>query len=140
MSPNVKVEDFEDRTPVKVGRVLQSRGFVLGQGGRVIHSIEDLRNSSSLSVLYQKPEGRLHKYLFGFIKFGFIKPERLWIGDIRFPSRHNDQNWVFEVHGRVYLEQARQVAEELSEQFKIDITVKLETEQPLFEVPSGSVL
>jgi hypothetical protein len=71
----------------------------------------------------------------GFLQ-RFLMPYREFIGCLYFNNKEKGathKEWVFEVYGRQHVELVRKVAEDLSEEFKVDIHVRLDSEEAQYE-------
>jgi len=64
------------------------------------------------------------------------QPRRIFLGTIWLSNKACDadeQNWVFEAHGRKHIELVRNLANELASTFDVKITLQLVSEQPVTE-------
>ncbi len=122
---------YQESLSIKVGRFLLSKGFDIASCTGFATS--SLVETSSLGILYNNPNAKTRKYLFGLIK---RKTRRIFLGVIWFNSRGaNDKNWFFEVYGRnhMYTYSVIRLVEEMSLVFNVKITVRLVQEQLDFE-------
>ena len=96
-------------------------------------AVRELVKSDWVGILYQDPKLKPEKHLFGLIT---TQPRRIFLGTVWLSNtvrRADEKNWVFEVHGREYLEMAEDLARELSSTFQVKVNVVLVDEQPQFE-------
>jgi hypothetical protein len=134
MSENVSAVDYQEPFSIRVGNFLISRGFDLANCAGF--EISELSRDHSLGILSRDLTAKPRK-LFGFY---ITKPRRIFLGTIWFDhdSRGADeQNWVFEVHGREHVELLKQLAEDLASTFNVKIALRLQNEQPCFESRTG---
>lgn len=75
-------------------------------------------------VLRDDLEGKPRKRWFGFIT---ERAPRIFLGIIWFRLAHgaDKDNWIFDVHGRRNLELAKELAEKMSSEFKVKVTLNL---------------
>ncbi len=133
MSTENKRVIYEEPLNHKIGRFLVSKGFILASSKGVRLDAPDI---SSQGILCKDTEAWSFWHLF--------RPKRrIFIGVIWFteysqaPYGASESNWIFEVFGRKYAEQAKQLAEEIASKFDVSIEVRLEEEYPKVEVFSG---
>lgn len=110
----------QESLSIRVGRFLLSEGLHpaswLGQA-------RPLARSDSLGIL-RKDESR--KLL------GLIKRRRVFLGVVWFRENRlgaTEENWVFEVYGRTYIEFATRLTEKMSSLFNVKIALRLVREQ-----------
>lgn len=95
-------------------------------------------DADSLGVMYKDPEVKPRKLLFGlFTQEPFLE----FLGTIWFSNslrQANEEQWVFEVHGRKYVEPAMQLAEDIASTFNVKISLQLVSEQHRVKAPLPS--
>jgi len=131
MNDKVDLVNYQEPLSIGVGSFLVSKGFSLASSIGVASSL--LEKTDVLGILYEDPDVKPQKCLFGLIK---QKPERMFLGTIWFSNRvrgANERNWVFEVNGREYVKLTRQLSEEMAATFNVKIVLRLVCEQPKVE-------
>ncbi|MFA6447566.1 MAG: hypothetical protein WCW31_04940 [Patescibacteria group bacterium] len=122
---------YNEATSIKVGRLLIAKGFC--PASCIGESLVTLDHSDSVGILYKDPELKTRSFFFGLIK---KEPRRVFIGTIWFSNalRNADENnWVFEVQGRKYVEMLKRLAEEIASVCNVKIDLRLTQEQPEVE-------
>lgn len=141
MNDKVELIDHCESIAMQVGRFLLSKRFDLADNTGMACSLNQVDNisilGSELGILYKDPNTKPHKYLFGLIT---LKSRRIFLGTVWFINRvrsANEQNWVFEAHGRKHLELIRQLIEEMVSTFSVNIVLCLTYKQPNTEIYSS---
>lgn len=120
--------DWQEAEGIKVGRWLLQKGFrpanCLGD------ELKSLGSTEMLGILCNDSNPNPAKCVFGLFN---RDPVRTFLGIVRF--RESPHPWIFDVHGRNYLELARSLAEEMAETFNVNISLQLFCEEPKFEMP-----
>jgi len=127
--------DYQECPSIKVGRLLLIDGF--GVADHTGEPLRELNKRASLGILYNDPDGKPRKYLFGLIT---RKPPRLFLGVIWFNSGElgaNEQRWVIEAYGRKYVELLKELAQEMISTFNVVILIRLVHEEPDIEAPES---
>ncbi|OGM10872.1 hypothetical protein A2W13_00240 [Candidatus Woesebacteria bacterium RBG_16_36_11] len=137
MSGKVEFVDFRESVSIKVGRYLISKGFIPASpwGEKLI--IEE--RLSTLGVLYNDPDAKERRYFFGLIK---KEPRLGLLGAITFDiiARTNEKDepfWKFEIYGSKCVDMAKNLAEDLSSVFNVNIRLYLMSEEPREEMFSN---
>lgn len=128
----VEFVDYRDLLGEKISSFLLSKELAIANTSGMAWQCSRASNSA-VGILYKDPDEKPLKYLFGLIT---REPRRRFLGTIWFMNDArgaNGQNWVFEVHGRKYVELAKKLAEEMSSDFGAKITLRLESEWPEVE-------
>ena len=130
MSDKVKFVDYQESISTQVGKFLLLKGLGLASNGGV--AMNSLYETSSLGILRKDLEAKPRKHLFGLVT---REPRREFLGVVWFSNNAdaNEQNWVFEMYGRKYVEFVKYLAEEMASAFGVKITIHLVREQPDFE-------
>lgn len=130
MGDNAASLVYEEAISIKVGTWLLQKGFGLASCIGIAES--RIIENCALGILSDsaaKPEKRL----FGLV----IQKSRRWfLGTIWFNDDlrgADEENWVFEFHGREHIESLSRLAEEMASVFGVKITSRLISEESEIE-------
>ena len=104
--------------------------YISNSNGCLLHS---LNRADSIGILYKDPKIKPRKRFFGLVE---QEPRKIFLGVIWFDNHvrnANKENWVFEVYGKEYFTDMKELAEDMAKTFEIKITLQLTRENPLFE-------
>lgn len=130
MSNKVKFVNYQEPLSIKIGRFLLERGY---DHASSIGVANPLTKTNALGILRKDPDVKPRKSLFGLITH---KPRRTFLGVLWLDDKvrgANDQVWVFEAYGRQYIELLKELSEDMTATFGVNIELRLVREQPEIE-------
>lgn len=128
MSDKVELVSYQESLSIKVGKFLLSKGFDLASCAGLVQY--GLVQSNSLGVILKDSEARPRTFP---LSAPPGKPWRVFLGTVWFSDSArgaNEQNWVFEVHGRKHVESLQLLAKEMASTFGVRIILRLVREEP----------
>lgn len=124
--------DFQEAISIKVGKWFIQKGFVIANCIGLMQ-YGGLKESTEVGLLYKSSAVQSEKYLFGLIE---RRPRLEFFGVVWLEASHGPRkdSWLFNFHGCKNTDWAKRLAEELASEFGINITLKLISEQPAYEI------
>lgn len=132
----VEFVDWEEPTTYEIARILLRKGYEPAdfEGMSISPADKVFGSTRQIGIVKSRPQ-KIKKILFWERKVtqrGFFIAQICLVGNRRLGADSN--NWVMEVYGKRFVDEMRELAEELAETFSVNVKVVLEDPNPRYEL------